>query len=432
MLKKKLQSFITIVVAIGLVPCLSMAQDATDYMPQFGGTNWIYTTEFTDVMEEFEEDFPESLAQKDSVVSINDEDTLRVYRMKSIPLFDFDEFDDFEEEIDTTEYGWLAYEDMISPLIEFPDEFDEDLPLRTASNTTMANMEATAMLAQEFDPEELEFLPLVRFNTQPGDEWELINVDEYTEIPDEVREEEDFPDFVEAIEIQFQLMGSRHDQEDVELDGQTHTSEVFGTSMSLGIIVHTEDGSDFPDIEADILDDYTFFHRWVESHGAVNTSAESYAIDLEEIAELLALFGEFDDTSAKTVATAFSIQEDEEEEIIIPGFNAQMSDYEQGDRDVSSEIVEADELPDTPGLSQNYPNPFNPATTIEYELPENGQVRLSVYDMNGRHITTLVDENQQAGTHQVTWDASNMASGAYIYKLQYGDVVISNQMMLIK
>ncbi len=68
-------------------------------------------------------------------------------------------------------------------------------------------------------------------------------------------------------------------------------------------------------------------------------------------------------------------------------------------------------------LGQNYPNPFNPETVIPYTLPARGQVTLSVYDLLGREVTTLVSGPQEAGAHAVAWNAGHMASGLYFYRL---------------
>ncbi len=76
------------------------------------------------------------------------------------------------------------------------------------------------------------------------------------------------------------------------------------------------------------------------------------------------------------------------------------------------------EAPATYALEQNFPNPFNPITTIYYQLPIEGKVTLKVYDVLGREIKTLVDEQQQAGYREARFDASNLSNGVYFYRLQ--------------
>ena len=83
-------------------------------------------------------------------------------------------------------------------------------------------------------------------------------------------------------------------------------------------------------------------------------------------------------------------------------------------------------------LDQNYPNPFNPSTTIQFGLPEAGKVSLDVFDMTGRRVATLVDESKTAGWHNVTFDASNLASGMYIYRIQSGDFIQTRKLILVK
>lgn len=90
------------------------------------------------------------------------------------------------------------------------------------------------------------------------------------------------------------------------------------------------------------------------------------------------------------------------------------------------------EVPQQFELEQNYPNPFNPTTTIQYGLPESGNVTMEVYDMTGRRVATLVNENQRAGWHEITFDASNLASGMYIYRMQSGDFVNTRKLILVK
>ncbi len=89
-------------------------------------------------------------------------------------------------------------------------------------------------------------------------------------------------------------------------------------------------------------------------------------------------------------------------------------------------------------LEQNYPNPFNPSTVIKYSIPRStelhsvSQTTLKVYDILGNEVATLVNENKSAGNYEVKFDASNLASGIYLYKLQSGDFVQTRKLMLLK
>jgi hypothetical protein len=97
---------------------------------------------------------------------------------------------------------------------------------------------------------------------------------------------------------------------------------------------------------------------------------------------------------------------------------------------VSSET--SPDIPTSVGLDQNYPNPFNPTTTNQYGLPNAGDVSLEVFDMTGRRVATLVNETKAAGWHNVTFDASSLASGMYIYRIQSGAFVTTRKLILVK
>lgn len=83
-------------------------------------------------------------------------------------------------------------------------------------------------------------------------------------------------------------------------------------------------------------------------------------------------------------------------------------------------------------LSQNYPNPFNPSTTIRYSVAEMSNVRLTVYDILGRVVATLVNDVHAPGIYNVNFDASRLASGTYIYRIEAGDFMSTRKMLLIK
>jgi hypothetical protein len=84
-------------------------------------------------------------------------------------------------------------------------------------------------------------------------------------------------------------------------------------------------------------------------------------------------------------------------------------------------------------LSQNYPNPFNPTTTIEFSLPQTGQVTLKIFDLLGREIAVLLDEPFSAGQYKADWNASGLESGMYFYRLQVGrNFVQTRKLILMK
>jgi len=89
-------------------------------------------------------------------------------------------------------------------------------------------------------------------------------------------------------------------------------------------------------------------------------------------------------------------------------------------------------LPNRFALQQNYPNPFNPATVIKYQLPKQEYVSIKVFDILGKEVASLVNENKAAGYYEVEFDGSNFASGLYFYRIEAGDFKDTKKMMLVK
>lgn len=83
-------------------------------------------------------------------------------------------------------------------------------------------------------------------------------------------------------------------------------------------------------------------------------------------------------------------------------------------------------------LQQNYPNPFNPVTTISYQLPQASYVELTVYNISGQKVATLVSGKQNAGEYQIEFNADYLPSGTYIYRLKAGSLVQTKKMILLK
>ena len=100
-------------------------------------------------------------------------------------------------------------------------------------------------------------------------------------------------------------------------------------------------------------------------------------------------------------------------------------------------IEETDIIVSKYKLNQNYPNPFNPTTAISYQIPENAHVKLTVYNMLGQEIRTLVDNQQIARSYKATWDATDnfgnsVPSGIYFYSINAGDFSATKKMILLK
>lgn len=117
-------------------------------------------------------------------------------------------------------------------------------------------------------------------------------------------------------------------------------------------------------------------------------------------------------------------------------FNPMLSPTPIGDG--ANPTAPSADLPAAFGIAQNRPNPFNPVTTIHFELPEGAPVSLSVYDVKGRLVRSLVDTDAHApGRFDVRWDGrdeagSRVASGIYFYRLEAGDFVESRSMVMLK
>jgi hypothetical protein len=83
-------------------------------------------------------------------------------------------------------------------------------------------------------------------------------------------------------------------------------------------------------------------------------------------------------------------------------------------------------------LAQNFPNPFNPSTKIDFDVPQSGLVKLTVYNVIGQEVAELINTTVSAGQHEVTFNASSLPSGAYFYKLQQGNSVMVKKMLVMK
>jgi hypothetical protein len=100
--------------------------------------------------------------------------------------------------------------------------------------------------------------------------------------------------------------------------------------------------------------------------------------------------------------------------------------------EITSIEIQQSEIPSDYSLEQNYPNPFNPSTLINFSIPENGMVTLKVFNILGQEVAELVNDVKTAGNYEVSFDASSLTSGMYIYTIQSGNFSASKKMMLVK
>ncbi|MDX1429897.1 MAG: T9SS type A sorting domain-containing protein, partial [Rhodothermales bacterium] len=99
---------------------------------------------------------------------------------------------------------------------------------------------------------------------------------------------------------------------------------------------------------------------------------------------------------------------------------------------VPSKTTTTEELPTEFALMQNYPNPFNPVTTIRYELPKASNVKITLFDVLGREVRRLLDADRKAGRYDLVVDATTLASGMYVYRIEAGDFRDLRKMMVVK
>jgi len=122
--------------------------------------------------------------------------------------------------------------------------------------------------------------------------------------------------------------------------------------------------------------------------------------------------------------------------IIGYGYNATDDSFEgfilDTEESTGTHLVEDPGLPSGYNLAQNYPNPFNPATVISFEIPEAGSVSIEVFSMLGQRVAILADAHHAAGTHDVVFDASELSSGLYIYRMHAGAFTATRKLMLIR
>lgn len=167
---------------------------------------------------------------------------------------------------------------------------------------------------------------------------------------------------------------------------------------------------------------FTLSDKWSYMNAGIVDTAILVQIDCS----MIITTGPYDIAPGESVVAAFAILGGNGLADLQANADAAMARYN------ATSIDESDNLPEVFELSQNYPNPFNASTTIGFTLSEPQDVTLAVYDLLGRVIARLIDNEMKAGLQQVTFDASDLSSGVYFYRLQAGDKVETRRMTLLK
>jgi parallel beta-helix repeat protein len=204
-------------------------------------------------------------------------------------------------------------------------------------------------------------------------------------------------------------------------------NEIHPTALEILANIYAKQKNEEKAIELNdkLMNEYkaTLHHK----NGLLNKFFIYYDQQKYELAKpiLQKLQGEYSDYQEVFTASALLKLVDDDVRLIAP---KNMNTAESQDKLASVD----NEIPTEYALNQNYPNPFNPSTMINYDLPEDSRVTLKVYDILGREITTLVNEYKQAGRYNVTFNASHLATGIYIYELRANDYVSVKKMSFVK
>lgn len=224
----------------------------------------------------------------------------------------------------------------------------------------------------------------------------------------------------------------------LHLNSVTQISEQASDDEQIAVrIGHTSTDLQTVDLlveESDILADTLSLGEWTD-HMLLDPEHNNWRMTDSETGDLIDDFRfSLEDMTGETVIAQTSgfLEPSANQDGASLGMIAVQADGTVHEADIVTATEEGSDIPDQVELSQNYPNPFNPATTIEYAIPEETEVRLEVYNILGERVTVLVEETAQPGTYEATWNASEMASGVYIYRLQAGDKTYTRQMTFVK
>lgn len=253
--------------------------------------------------------------------------------------------------------------------------------------------------------------------------WDDVNIYMFFQVIDDIINPE-FGDYQgDGLEIYFDADNSKTEEsydgvDDVQLRfNQIEAPDLslvdigYGTSTSWGL---TSDNMAYESVENDLGDGYNI-EISIPLDDLQLVAMEEFGFDVQ--------LNDGDDAARDIMRRWYSDDNNEWQHAHL--FGTAMLDPGSAVGDAPAQVEDFN-------LAQNYPNPFNPTTNISYNVQSRSHVKLAVYDMLGHEVAVLVNQVQGAGAQTVTFDASEMASGMYFYKLEAGDQVFTKKMTLLK
>ncbi len=179
--------------------------------------------------------------------------------------------------------------------------------------------------------------------------------------------------------------------------------------------------------------DRTSTGKWTVTYNRLNDSTLSVVVVSMDLASLASGDGVIAEVTMSTAGTFSATSRVSFSNVVVADPQANLVEVTTTDYFPNSRTTSSSDFT----LCQNYPNPFNPSTKIAYHLTNGARVRLSVFDLTGRDVATLVDQEQGSGSYSVTWSslegpAQHLSSGTYVARLQVDDRVQTRKMILLK
>ncbi len=285
------------------------------------------------------------------------------------------------------------------------DTRDDTLFIRVVQ-VLQSEIFADGLLELDVDPEDR--LPIAIFSAGVNDVWEVYHLEQTIELSDTLKEA--FSGDInidDEADIEITVTGIRLEEELILLPIGEITTQVFEIHVDLTLTVYALlFGYRIP-VPLDLLEGYALRTYIANERGLVKQFADEYDV-----------YATNDDYNVNEYV------------FTLPATSSIMIEFNEGD----PTFVDSEEhsVPSQFTLRQNYPNPFNPVTTIIYTVPEQLHVSLSVYNILGARVETLVDDVRRAGSYRAVFDASDLPSGVYFYRLQAGGSTETKRMVLSK